>query len=128
MRLSLRVLLASLLAATIGMSTFGEQDEAVAFSSQANERGKVISVGASGQDTVGALMPLPLWPPARLHKEQCQRNHPRRVACADRAVASMRRPASDESIFRAECLVMAMFEVFKPAPQRPVDVRDGLVG
>jgi hypothetical protein len=35
-------------------------------------------------------------------------------------------PASDESIFRAECLVVAMFEVLKPAPQRPVHVRDGL--
>ena len=33
--------------------------------------------------------------------------------------------ASDESIFRAECLVVAMFEVFKPTPQRPVHVRDG---
>jgi hypothetical protein len=35
-------------------------------------------------------------------------------------------PASDESIFRAECLVVAMFEVLKPAPQRPVHVSDGL--
>jgi hypothetical protein len=34
--------------------------------------------------------------------------------------------ASDESIFRAECLVVAMFEVLKPAPQRPVHVSDGL--
>jgi hypothetical protein len=35
-------------------------------------------------------------------------------------------PASDESIFHAECLVVAMFEVLKPAPQRPVHVRDDL--
>jgi hypothetical protein len=34
--------------------------------------------------------------------------------------------APDESIFCAECLVVAMFEVLKPAPQRPVHVRDGL--
>jgi hypothetical protein len=91
MRPSLRVLSASLLAATMGMSIFGGQDKAVAFSSQANERGAVISVAASGHDTVGGLMPLPLWPPARLHKEQCQRNHSRRVACADRAASSTRR-------------------------------------
>jgi hypothetical protein len=91
MRPSLRVLSASLLAATMGMSTFGRQDEAVAFSSQANERGAVISVAASGHDTVGGLMPLPLWPPARLQKERCQRNHSGRVACTDRAASSMRR-------------------------------------
>jgi hypothetical protein len=91
MRPSLRVLSAFLLAATTGMSTFGGQDEAVAFGSQANERAAVISVGASGHDTVGGLMPLPLWPPARLHKEQCQRNHRGRVACTDRTAASMRR-------------------------------------
>jgi hypothetical protein len=35
-------------------------------------------------------------------------------------------PASDESVFRAECLVVAMFEVVKPAPQRPGYVSDGL--
>ena len=35
-------------------------------------------------------------------------------------------PASNESIFHAECLVVAMFEVLKPAPQRPVHVSDGL--
>jgi hypothetical protein len=91
MRPSLRVLSASLLAATMGMSTFGGPNEAVAFTSQANERGAVISVGASGHDTVGGLMPLPLWPPARLHKEQCQRNHSGRAACSDRATASIRR-------------------------------------
>ena len=91
MRPSLRVLSASLLAATMGMSIFGGPDEAVAFSSQANGRGPMISVGASGRDTVGGLMPLPLWPPARLHKEQCQRNHRGRVACTDRAASSMRR-------------------------------------
>jgi hypothetical protein len=91
MRPSLWVLSASLLAATMEVSIFGGQDEAVAFSSQANERGAVISVGASGQDTVGGLMPLPLWPPVRLHKEQCQRHHRGRVACTDRAASSMRR-------------------------------------
>jgi hypothetical protein len=32
----------------------------------------------------------------------------------------------DESIFRTECLLVAMFEVLKPAPQRPVYVSDGL--
>jgi hypothetical protein len=84
MRPSLRVLSASLLAATMGM-VLGGPDEAVAFSSQANERAVVIPVGASGQDTVGGLLPLPLWPPARLHKEQCQRNHRGRVVCTDRA-------------------------------------------
>jgi hypothetical protein len=91
MRPSLRVLSASLLAATMGTSIFGELDEAIAFSSQAHERGAVISVGAGGHDTVGGLMPLPLWPPARLHKERCQRNHHGRVACTDRAASSMRR-------------------------------------
>jgi hypothetical protein len=35
-------------------------------------------------------------------------------------------PASDESIFRTECRLVAMFEVLKPAPQRPVHVSDGL--
>jgi hypothetical protein len=35
-------------------------------------------------------------------------------------------PASNESIFRPECLLAAMFEVLKPAPQRPVHVSDGL--
>jgi hypothetical protein len=91
MRPSLRVLSASLLAATIGMSIFGGPDEAVAFSSQADERGVLIPVGASGHDTVGGLMPLPLWPPARLHKEQCQRNHRGRIACPYRAASSMKR-------------------------------------
>ncbi len=91
MRPSLRVLSASLLAATMGMSILGGPDEAVAFSAQANERGVVILVGASGHDTVGGLMPLPLWPPVRLHKEQCPRNHRGRVACTDRVVSSMRR-------------------------------------
>jgi hypothetical protein len=91
MRPSLRAPSASLLAATMGMSIFGGQGEAVAFSSQANERGAVISVAASGQDTVGGLMPLPLWPPARLHKEQCRRDHHGRIACTDRAASSMRR-------------------------------------
>jgi hypothetical protein len=90
-RPSLRVLSASLLAATMGISILGGLDEAVAFSSQANERGVMIPVGAGGHDTVGGLMPLPLWPPARLHKEQCQRNHRERVACTDRAASSMRR-------------------------------------
>jgi hypothetical protein len=91
MRPWLRVLSASLLAAAMGMSIFGGLDEAVAFSSQANERAGVISVGASGRDTVGGLMPLPLWPPARLRKEQCERNHRGRVACTDRAASSIRR-------------------------------------
>jgi hypothetical protein len=91
MRPSLRVLSASLLAATIGMSIFGGPDEAVAFSSQTNERGVLIPVGASGHDNVGGLMPLPLWPPARLHKEQCQRNHRGRIACPDRAASSIKR-------------------------------------
>jgi hypothetical protein len=91
MRPSLRVLSASLLAATMGMSVLGGRDKAVAFSSQADERGVVIPVGASGHDTVGGLMPLPLWPPARLHKEQCQRNHRGRVACTDRPASSVRR-------------------------------------
>ena len=74
MRPSLRVPSASLLAAAVGMGSFGGPNEAVAFSSQANERGAVISVGASGRDTVGGLMPLPLWPPARLRKEHCKRS------------------------------------------------------
>jgi hypothetical protein len=91
MRPSLRVLSASLLAATIGMSIFGGPDEAVAFSSQINERGVLTPVGASGHDTVGGLMPLPLWPPSRLHKEQCQRNHRGRIACPDRTASSMKR-------------------------------------
>jgi hypothetical protein len=91
MRPWLRVLSASLLAAATGMSIFGGPDEAVAFSSRANEREVVISVGASGHDTVGGLMPLPLWPPARLHKEQCERNHRGRVVCTDRAASSIRR-------------------------------------
>jgi hypothetical protein len=91
MRPSLRVLSASLLAATMGMSIFGGQGDAVAFSSQADKRGAVISVAASGHDTVGGLMPLPLWPQARLHKKQCERNHSGRAACTDRAAASIRR-------------------------------------
>jgi hypothetical protein len=91
MRPSVRVLSASLLAATMGINIFGGQDDAVAFSSQANERGVAISVAASGHDTVGGLMPLPLWPPARLHKERCPRNHSGRAACTDRAAASIRR-------------------------------------
>jgi hypothetical protein len=84
MRPSLRALSASLLAATMGMSIFGGPDGAVAFNSQANERGAVMSVGAS-------VMPLPVWPPARLRKEQCQRSHRGRVACTDRAASSTRR-------------------------------------
>jgi hypothetical protein len=91
MRPWLRVLSASLLAAAMGMSIFGGPDKSVAFSSRANERDVVISVGASGHDTVGSLMPLPLWPPARLHKEQCERNHRGRVACTDRAASAIRR-------------------------------------
>ena len=35
-------------------------------------------------------------------------------------------PASDESIFHRECPADAVFEVFKPAPQRPVHVCDDL--
>src|SRR5260370_37743765 len=35
-------------------------------------------------------------------------------------------PAADESIFHAECRSVAVLEVFKPAPQRPVHVRDDL--
>src|SRR3974390_460346 len=35
-------------------------------------------------------------------------------------------PAADESIFPAECRAVAVFEVFKPAPQRPVHVHDDL--
>jgi hypothetical protein len=87
----------SLLAATMGMSAFGGLDEAAAFS-QVNQRVAIILVGASGHDTVGGLMPLPLWPPARLHKEQCQRNHRGggvrdfgRVACTDRRASSIGR-------------------------------------
>jgi hypothetical protein len=34
-------------------------------------------------------------------------------------------PFLDESIF-SECLVVAMFEILKPAPQLPVHLRDGL--
>jgi hypothetical protein len=45
MRPPLRVLSAPLLAATMGVSIFGGPNEAVAFSSQANEREAVISVG-----------------------------------------------------------------------------------
>src|SRR5215470_8562042 len=35
-------------------------------------------------------------------------------------------PAADKSVFREECRAAAVFEVFKPAPQRPVHVRDDL--
>ncbi len=91
MRPSLRVLSASLLAATMGMSVLGGRDEAVALSSQANEQAALIPVAANGGDTVGGLLPLPLWPPVRVHKEHCQRNHRGRLACTDRAASSMKR-------------------------------------
>src|SRR6266853_4486097 len=35
-------------------------------------------------------------------------------------------PAADEAIFHAECRGAAVLEVFKPAPQRAVNVRDDL--
>src|SRR5216683_7077948 len=34
--------------------------------------------------------------------------------------------AADKAIFHAECRTVAVLEVFKPAPQRPVHVRDDL--
>src|SRR5262249_23494728 len=34
--------------------------------------------------------------------------------------------ATDEAIFHAECRAVAVLEVFKPAPQRPVHVLDNL--
>ena len=91
MKSSLRVLSGFLLAATIGTVAFGGPNGAAAFGSQASERGAVVLVGASGHDTVGGLMPLPLWPPARLHKGQCQRNHRGRVVCTDRVASSIGR-------------------------------------
>jgi hypothetical protein len=59
-----RVLLGSLLAAAIGTNAFSRSNEAVAVGSKANER--IILVGANGHDTVGGLMPLPLWPRAAI--------------------------------------------------------------
>ena len=35
-------------------------------------------------------------------------------------------PASNESIFHAECRPVAVFEVFKPAPERAIHVSDDL--
>src|SRR6266849_1149506 len=35
-------------------------------------------------------------------------------------------PAADEAVFHAECRAVAVLEVFKPAPQRAVNVRDDL--
>src|SRR5258708_29099070 len=35
-------------------------------------------------------------------------------------------PAADKAIFHAECRAVAVLEVFKPAPQRPVHVGDDL--
>jgi len=64
MKSSLRVLSGSLLAATIGTNAFGGSNEAVAVGSKATEgKWPIILVGANGHDTVGGLMPLPLWPP-----------------------------------------------------------------
>jgi hypothetical protein len=68
MKSSLRVLSGVLLAATIGMGALGGPNEAVAAGSKAGEgkeqKWPIILVGANGHDTVGGLMPLPLWPPA----------------------------------------------------------------
>jgi hypothetical protein len=66
MKSSLRLLSCSVFAATIGTSAFGGADEGVLTGSKASERvgqdSPMILAGANGHDSVGGLMPLPLWP------------------------------------------------------------------
>jgi len=85
MKSSLGMLSGLLIALTTGMSAFGGLDDAAAFGSQESQRVAVILIGSNGSDTVGRLMPLSLWPPVRLHRQECQRNHRGRGACTDQA-------------------------------------------
>jgi hypothetical protein len=66
MKPPLRLLSCSLVAATIGTSAFGGPDEGVRIGSKAGEgvgqESPMILAGANGHDSVGGLMPLPLWP------------------------------------------------------------------
>jgi hypothetical protein len=55
----------SLLAATVGTSAFGSANDAALTSTMAEAAGSqppVRLAGANGHDSVGGLMPLPLWP------------------------------------------------------------------
>lgn len=64
MKSSLRLLSWFIFAATIGTSAFGGPNEDVLIGSKAGvgRESPILLAGANGHDSVGGLMPLPLWP------------------------------------------------------------------
>jgi hypothetical protein len=74
MKASVRLLSWSLFAATIATGAFGATNENPMTGSKPGNRvpqeSPVMLAGADGHDTVGGLMPLPLWPPNTLHAQE----------------------------------------------------------
>jgi hypothetical protein len=63
MQASVWLLSWSLLAATVGTSALGSANDAAPSSATAEAAGPPVRLaGANGHDSVGGLMPLPLWP------------------------------------------------------------------
>jgi hypothetical protein len=74
MKASVRLLSWTLFAATIATGAFGATNENLMTGSMPGNRvpqeSPVMLAGANGHDTVGGLMPLPLWPPNTLHAQE----------------------------------------------------------
>lgn len=80
MKLSVRLLLCSLLVATIGTSAlggpYGNIFTGLRDGDAVRQESPIILAGANGHDTVGWLLPPTLWPSARfVREERCQQNH-----------------------------------------------------
>jgi hypothetical protein len=72
MKASVPLLSWSLFAATIATGAFGAPNEDPMAGSKPGipQQSPVMLAGANGHDTVGGLMPLPLWPPSTLHAQE----------------------------------------------------------
>jgi len=74
MKASVRLLSWSLFAAAIATGAFGATNEDVLAGSKPGNRATpespLMLAGANGHDTVGGLMPLPLWPSGTLHAQE----------------------------------------------------------
>lgn len=74
MKTSVRLLSWSLFAAAIATGAFGATNENPTTGSKSGDRAAqespLMLAGANGHDTVGGLMPLPLWPSGALHAQE----------------------------------------------------------
>jgi hypothetical protein len=90
MKASVRLLSWSLLAAAIATGAFGATNQDLTTGSKPADRAAqeshLMLAGANGHDTVGGLMPLPLWPSGTVYAQEAVPARPGN-ASRDRAAA-----------------------------------------